>query len=157
MGPDAIGNEATPEQITQMRAELGRALAAGGLGFSFTQAGSHSDGDGQPVASRWSTREELLAMCEEAGSHPGTTIEGIVQGCLDQFPAAEIELLSSLSATANRPLNWNVLTIDSREPDRVPRQLSASDRATEIGGRVVALTMPVGVPMNMSFLNFCAL
>jgi N-acyl-D-aspartate/D-glutamate deacylase len=157
MGPDAIGNEATPEQIEQMRAELGRALSAGGLGFSFTQAGSHSDGDGQPVASRWSTPEELLAMCDETGAHPGTTIEGIVQGCLDQFSDEEIELLSSLSATANRPLNWNVLTIDSREPDRVPRQLGASDRAKEVGGRVVALTMPVGVPMNMSFLNFCAL
>lgn len=157
MGPDAIGSEATPEQIAQMRAELGRALEAGGLGFSFTQAGSHSDGDGQPVASRWSTPEELLAMCEETGAHPGTTLEGIVQGCLDQFSDDEIELLSRLSATANRPLNWNVLTVDSREPDRVPRQLGASDRARELGGRLVALTMPVGVPMNMSFLTYCAL
>ena len=80
-----------------------------------------------------------------------------MQGCLDQFADDEIELLSRLSAAADRPLNWNVLTIDSREPDRVPRQLGAGDRAAELGGRLVALTMPVGVPMNMSFLNFCAL
>jgi N-acyl-D-aspartate/D-glutamate deacylase len=157
MGPDAIGNEATPDQIAAMQVELGRALDAGALGFSFTQAGSHSDGDGQPVASRWSTPGELIAMCEEVGEHPGTTLEGIVQGCLDQFSDDEIELLSRLSAAADRPLNWNVLTIDSREPDRVPRQLGAGDRAVEVGGRLVALTMPVGVPMNMSFLNFCAL
>jgi N-acyl-D-aspartate/D-glutamate deacylase len=157
MGPDAIGNEATPDQIEAMQVELGRALDAGALGFSFTQAGSHSDGDGQPVASRWSTPEELIAMCEEVREHPGTTLEGIVQGCLDQFSDDEIELLSQLSAAADRPLNWNVLTIDSREPDRVPRQLGAGDRAVEVGGRLVALTMPVGVPMNMSFLNFCAL
>jgi N-acyl-D-aspartate/D-glutamate deacylase len=39
----------------------------------------------------------------------------------------------------------------------VPRQISAFDRASELGGRVVALTMPVQVPMNMSFLNFCGL
>ena len=50
-----------------------------------------------------------------------------------------------------------MLTIDSREPERVPRQLAAGDRAAELGGRLVALTMPVHVPMNMSFLNFCAL
>ena len=62
-----------------------------------------------------------------------------------------------MSATAARPLNWNVLTVDSRVPERVPRQLSAADRAAELGGRVVALTMPVLVPMNMSFLTYCAL
>ena len=140
-----------------MRAELGRALEAGALGFSFTQSSSHSDGDGQPVASRWATPEELLAMCEETGAHDGTTLEGIVQGCLDQFSDAEIELLGSLSAAADRPLNWNVLTIDAREPDRVPRQLGAGDRARELGGRLVALTMPVGVAMNMSFNTFCAI
>jgi N-acyl-D-aspartate/D-glutamate deacylase len=62
-----------------------------------------------------------------------------------------------MSATARRPINWNVLTVDSRNPDVVPRQLSADDRARALGGRVVALTMPVLVPMNMSFLNYCAL
>jgi len=66
-------------------------------------------------------------------------------------------LLGRMSAAANRPMNWNVLTVDSREPDRVPRQISAFDRAAQLGGRVVALTMPVQVPMNMSFLNFCGL
>jgi N-acyl-D-aspartate/D-glutamate deacylase len=157
MGTDAIGGAADADQIAAMRAELGRALDAGALGFSFTQSSSHSDGDGEPVASRWSTPEELVAMCEETGAHPGTTLEGIVQGCLDQFSDDEIELLSALSAAADRPLNWNVLTIDSREPDRVPRQLGAGDRAREAGGRLVALTMPVGVPMNMSFNTFCAI
>jgi N-acyl-D-aspartate/D-glutamate deacylase len=157
MGPDAIGGEASPEQIAEMRAELGRSLDAGALGFSFTQSSSHSDGDGQPVASRWATPEELIAMSEETGAHPGTTLEGIVQGCLDQFSDDEIELLSKVSAAANRPLNWNVLTVDAREPERVPRQLSAGDRAAEVGGKLVALTMPVQVPMNMSFLNFCGI
>jgi N-acyl-D-aspartate/D-glutamate deacylase len=157
MGSDAIGNAATPEQIAEMRAELGRALEAGALGFSFTQSSSHSDGDGQPVASRWATPDELIALSEETGAHPGTTLEGIVQGCLDQFSDEEIELLGSVSAAANRPLNWNVLTVDAREPERVPRQLSAGDRARELGGRLVALTMPVQVPMNMSFLNFCGI
>jgi N-acyl-D-aspartate/D-glutamate deacylase len=157
MGKDAIGGEATPEQIAEMRAEVGRSLEAGALGFSFTQSSSHSDGDGQPVASRWATPDELIAMSAETGAHPGTTLEGIVQGCLDQFSDEEIELLGSVSAAANRPLNWNVLTVDAREPERVPRQLSAGDRAQELGGRLVALTMPVQVPMNMSFLNFCGI
>ena len=157
MGEDSVGKEATAEQVDAMRRELGAAIEAGGLGFSTTLSSSHSDGDGQPVASRWATHDELLALCEEAGRHEGTTLEGIVPGCLDQFSDDEIELLARMSAVANRPLNWNVLTVDSREAGRIERQLQASDRAAELGGRVVALTMPVQVPMNMSFLNFCGL
>lgn len=157
MGEDSIGNAATDEQIDAMRAELAAAISSGALGFSFTQSTSHSDGNGDPVASRWATREELLAMCDEVGRHAGTTLEGIVEGCLDRFNDDEIELFAGLSAAANRPINWNVLTVDSREPERIPRQMQAYDRALELGGKVIALTMPVQVPMNMNFGTFCGL
>lgn len=157
MGADSVGNEATPEQIAQMQELLAECIDAGGLGFSTTLSRTHSDGDGQPVASRWSTPAEIIALCEVVGQKPGTTLEAMTDGCLDQFSDDEIELFSDMSATAKRPLNWNVMTVDSREPDRVPRQLSADDRAREKGGRIVALTLPVQVPMNMSFLNHCGL
>lgn len=157
MGSDAVGNEATPEQIEAMRELLAGSIEAGGLGFSTTLSTTHSDGDGNPVPSRWSTKEELLALCETTGQFEGTTLEGIVEGCLDMFADHEIELFAEMSATANRPINWNVLTVDAGAPQRVPRQLGASDRARELGGRVVALTMPVLVPMNMSLRTFCAL
>ncbi|CAB4817006.1 unannotated protein [freshwater metagenome] len=140
-----------------MVAELRKAIEVGALGWSFTTSGSHSDGDGQPVPSRWASNEEMLAMATEVGKHEGTSLEGIVPGCLDRFADDEIELLATLSAAAKRVMNWNVLTIDSREPDRVGRQVEAFDRAKEIGGRVVALTMPVLVPMNMNFATFCGI
>lgn len=157
MGDEAVGREATDDELEAITAELGAALDAGGMGFSFTLSTSHSDGDGQPVASRWASTAELTALCVETGKHPGTTLEGIVPGCLDRFDDDEIELLAQLSAAADRPMNWNVLTVDSKVPDRISRQLAASDRAAELGGRVVALTMPVQVPMNMSLLHFCGL
>ncbi len=157
MGGEAIGNAADDATIDRMRAELARAIDAGALGFSFTNSTSHSDGEGQPVASRWATPDELLALADEVGRHEGTTLEGIVPGCLDRFADEEIELLAQMSAAANRPMNWNVLTVDSREPDRVPRQLQAYERAQQVGGKVIALTLPVQAPMNMSLLNFCGL
>jgi N-acyl-D-aspartate/D-glutamate deacylase len=157
MGPAAVGAEASEAHIDGMRAELAKSIKSGALGFSFTNSTSHSDGDGEPVASRWATHDELIALCEEVGLHDGTTLEGIVPGCLDRFADDEIELLGLMSAAANRPMNWNVLTVDSREADRVPRQISAYDRSIELGGKVVALTMPVQVPMNMSFSSFCGL
>lgn len=157
MGAESAGHEASSEQLEAMRAVLTESLEAGGLGFSTTLSRTHSDGDGQPVASRWSTPEELLALCQVVGEHDGTTLEAMTDGCLDRFSDDEIDLFSSMSAAARRPLNWNVLTIDSREPGRIPRQLGADAVAAARGGRLVALTLPVQVPMNMSFLTHCGL
>ena len=89
--------------------------------------------------------------------HEGTTLEAIVQGCLGRFSPEEVELLATMSANARRPLNWNVLGVDAGSLDRTEHQLLPSIRAREIGGRVVALTMPVFSDNNMSFLTFCAL
>src|SRR5436190_5653685 len=48
MGADSVGNEATQEQIDQMKRLMHDALGAGGLGFSTTQSFTHSDGGGDP-------------------------------------------------------------------------------------------------------------
>ncbi len=157
MGTDAVGSVATPQQVADMVQVLHESIDAGGLGFSTTLAYTHSDGNGQPVPSRWASHHEVLALCAAVKEHEGTTLEGIIDGCLDKFSDDEIDLFVAMSVAARRPLNWNVLTVDSRVPDRVPRQLAASTRAEESGGRIVALTMPVLVPMNMSFLTYCAL
>lgn len=127
------------------------------MGLSTTLSSTHNDGDGQPVASRHASHAELLALCAAVAEHEGTTLEGIVPGCLNEFSDEEIDLLTAMSVAARRPINWNLLTVDSRAPERVSRQLEASKRAEAAGGRIVALTMPVLVPMNMSFRTFCAL
>ncbi|MFD9092809.1 amidohydrolase family protein [Streptomyces collinus] len=157
MGPQAVGGQPTGEQLDAMVRLLHEAMDAGAWGLSTTQSATHSDGDGQPVASRHARPAELLALARAVGEHEGTQLEAIVAGCLDQFSDAEIDLLVELSAAAGRPLNWNVLTVDAAVPERVPRQLSASERARKAGGRVVALTMPILTPMNMSLGTFCAL
>ncbi|MFD5129554.1 N-acyl-D-amino-acid deacylase family protein [Streptomyces olindensis] len=157
MGPEAVGGQPSAAQLDAMVRLLRDAMDAGAWGLSTTQSRSHSDGDGQPVASRHARPAELLALSRAVGEHEGTQIEAIVAGCLDQFSDAEIDLFAEMSAAAGRPLNWNVLTIDAAVPERVPRQLLASERARKAGGRVVALTMPILTPMNMSLGTFCAL
>ena len=154
----ARGEEvATDDEIESMRALLRESLAAGGLGFSSSQSRTHSDGDGRPISSRYADRREMLAFCEEVEAHEGTTLEYITNGCLDNFSPEEVDLMTTMSVTAQRPLNWNVLTVDARSGDRIEHQLSASSAAAAAGGRIVALTMPTLVPMNMSFRTHCAL
>lgn len=157
MGEDAVGGQPTPEQMEAMLALFHDAMAAGAWGLSTTQSSTHSDGDGEAVASRHAKPEELLALSRAVAEHEGTQLEAIVAGCLDQFSDDEIDLFVDMSAAAGRPLNWNVLTIDAAVPERVPRQLVPSERAREAGGRIVALTMPILTPMNMSLGTFCAL
>ena len=157
MGERAVGSEASEDEVAEMVALLGTSIEAGGLGFSTSLSYTHADGDGQPVASRWAADSEVLALCAEVANHPGTTLELVTDGCMKGFTDDEVELMTAMSLAGDRPLNWNVLTVDSADPERYRQQLAASDRAAAAGARVVALTMPVLVGMNMSLRTYCAL
>jgi N-acyl-D-aspartate/D-glutamate deacylase len=157
MGAEAIGNEASPEQLAAMTKLLEDSIAAGGLGFSTTLSFTHSDGDGQPVGSRWASDEEVLELCRAVSHHEGTTLEYVTSGCLRGFSDDEVEQMAAMTLAGRRPLNWNVLTIDSKEPQRYHDQVGACEFARDQGGTAIALTMPTLVEMNMSFLNYCAL
>jgi N-acyl-D-aspartate/D-glutamate deacylase len=154
---DDFGRESTPAELEQIGRLLRESLEAGGLGLSTSRSSTHVDGDGEPVPSRHASEAEVLALCAIVAEFDGTSLEAIVQGCLDRFSDEEVELLARMSGTARRPLNWNVLSVSAEDPTKIDRQLEASRRAGELGGRVVALTMPIFADNNMSFLTFCAL
>ena len=153
MGADAVGNEASPEQIERMVALLHDALDAGALGLSTSQSPTHNDGAGQPVPSRGASREELVSLAAGLRDHPGTTLEAIIAGCLSGFTDDDIALLTDMSAAADRPLNWNLLGVSAANPDGHQRQLRAFDASAQRGGRVVALTLPQAMKIRLSFLS----
>jgi N-acyl-D-aspartate/D-glutamate deacylase len=157
LGAEATERESTPEEVDTLARLLAECLAAGGLGLSTTRSSTHNDGDNRPVPSRIASESELLHLCDVVSRYPGTTLEAIVEGCLRGFSDAEIELMAQMSARANRPLNWNVLTVAAGQEERIDHQLQPSVRAGEVGGRVVALTMPIFADNNMSLGSFCAL
>jgi N-acyl-D-aspartate/D-glutamate deacylase len=157
MGERAVGHEATDVEIEQMVALLHESIEGGGLGFSTSLSFTHTDWEGDPVPSRWASHKEVLALCRALREHEGTTLEFIIDGCLKGFTDEEIDLITEMSLTANRPANWNVLTVEARSPERVARQLELSDRAAERGARVVALTMPTIAGMCASFGTHSAL
>ncbi|HLY84763.1 MAG TPA: amidohydrolase family protein [Acidimicrobiales bacterium] len=149
MHDDAVGKEATPEQLDAMKQLLAAGLAAGGLGFSSSWATTHNDHEGNPVPSRHATRDEVLALCAVVGEHPGTTLE-FIPG-LAPFDDDAFDLMAAMSRAANRPLNWNVLVVNSRNRDLIEHQLSASDYAAEHGAKVVALTLPDSFRSRLNF------
>jgi N-acyl-D-aspartate/D-glutamate deacylase len=157
MGEDSLARASSSAELETIVQVLQQSLEAGGLGLSTTRSSTHPDHQGNPVASRLATEEELLTLCDTVGQYPGTTLEAILEGCLKGFNESEIELLAQMSARANRPINWNVLSITAADSQRTEHQLLPSVRARQVGGRVVALTMPIFADNNMSLATYCAL
>jgi len=153
MGEDAVGGRASPAHVEAMTRLLHQALEAGAMGFSTSTAPPHNDGSGQPVPSRAAGTEELVALAGAAGDHAGTTLELILAGSLSGYTDEEVDLLTAMSLAANRPVNWNVLGVSADGRAFCEHQLGASTRAAAQGARVVALTLPPGNPMRMTFLS----
>ena len=157
MKDDAVGREATDAEVAEMQHLLHLGLEAGGLGFSTSRSFTHTDGDGVPIPSRVAADDEVVALSSVVADHPGTTLEWVADGCMHGFREDEVDLMARRSLAGRRPLNWNVLTVDSARPEDYRNQLAACEQVAERGGKAMALTMPILVGMNMHFHTFCAL
>jgi hypothetical protein len=65
--------------------------------------------------------------------------------------------MAQMTVLVKAALNWNVLSSPSDEEVKLESQLRTSARPRELGGRIVALTMPELADMSASFLTYCAL
>ena len=153
MGPRAVGEKATPEEITEMKRLVDQSLSEGAMGFSTTVSVSHNDADGNPVPSRHASREEILELASVVRDHPGTSLEMLPN--LD-FGEDTLNLLTDLSLAGQRPVNWNLLALqgaDEANRERMERMLSAGAYARQRGGEVVALTLPAASSLRINFYS----
>jgi N-acyl-D-aspartate/D-glutamate deacylase len=155
LGDDAVERASEPDELAAITALLHESLSAGALGLSLSRSYTHTDGDGRPVPSRLASEDEALRLCDVVGEYEGTSLEAITDGCIRGFDDDSAEFLAQLSVRARRPLNWNLLPIASARAAFVENQLRPSMRARELGGRVVALSMPVASDQCVSLGAFC--
>jgi N-acyl-D-aspartate/D-glutamate deacylase len=140
MGERAVGHRASEQDIARMVALLRSSIAQGGMGFSSTASPTHNDGDGNPVPSRHAERDEVLALTRAIRDLPGTALE-FLPGT-GEFTSEQKRLMTDMSLSANRPLNWNVLIVTSLGAEMNRKQLAATDEARARGAEVLALTVP---------------
>ncbi|HVW81134.1 MAG TPA: amidohydrolase family protein [Mycobacteriales bacterium] len=139
LGEDAVGGELDEAGRARIVELAHQAMNDGAIGLSSSLGEAHTDGDDEPVPSRYADRDEFLALASAVGKHPGTTLE-FIPG-LGEIAEDRAELMADMSLAAGRPLNWNLL--GSLSPTEVyAQQLTASDRAAGKGAHVVALTLP---------------
>jgi N-acyl-D-aspartate/D-glutamate deacylase len=127
-----------PDALAAMRVLLREALSSGALGFSSSWNSLHKDGEGEPVPSRFSRAEELVALAGEVAAFPGTQIEFIPT--VGAFSDEHIETMIAMALASGRTLNWNVLIPEDPEVARL--QLQVSDVAAARGATILALTYP---------------
>jgi len=97
MGAAASEREARDDEIAEMRRLVREAVAAGAAGFSSSHAPTQLDGDGRPVASRFASREELLALVEEAGRAGAGSVAYLPKSVIGGLDAADEQLLIDLA------------------------------------------------------------
>ena len=153
LGDDATRREATPDEVARMGRLLHEGLDAGATGFSSSWSRTHNDAEGRMVPSRWAAREELIELSRVTGEHEGTSLEFIPMAGAGPFEPWAIELMADMSATARRPLNWNILTVTAARRDQARAALRPGDAARARGGKVVALTIPMNFGLRLSFLS----
>jgi N-acyl-D-aspartate/D-glutamate deacylase len=151
MGASAVGAAATAGQLSSMEAVVHRSISEGALGFSTSRSTSHRDHHGDLVPSLHASVEEVLTLAATVGDHPGTVLE-IVPTSQLFFDDGVYELLTAMSLTGRRAVNWNLLGSLGGEA-KIRNKLGASDHAAARGGRVIALTMPDPQALRLSFAS----
>jgi N-acyl-D-aspartate/D-glutamate deacylase len=104
MGADGSEREATEPEIAEMCQLVREAMAAGAAGFSSSSVPTQVDGDDRPIASRFASREELIALCEAAGRAGGGSIAYLPKSVIGGLNAEDEELLILLGQKSRLPI-----------------------------------------------------
>jgi N-acyl-D-aspartate/D-glutamate deacylase len=150
-GKAATDGPVEPEQLDAMKRLLHEGLEAGAMGLSSSWARTHNDADGRMVPSRYAPAEELVELCRVVADHEGTSLEFIPCNSSVPFEPWVVELISAMSASARRPLNYNALFVRAGNVEFCRAKLAASDQARAKGARIVGLTVPMNVPTRLTF------
>ena len=140
MGEAATERAATDDEVARMEELLRAGLAAGALGFSSTWSTTHNDADGQPVPSRFATPGEIVRLAAVCGEFEGTSLE-FLPG-VGRWDEETRDVMVAMTVTAQRPLNWNIITGSARSREHWQEKLALSDRAAAAGGKIVGLAIP---------------
>ena len=151
MGERAVGEEATPEELEEMKGLLATSIDEGGMGFSTTISPTHNDGEGQPVPSRHASREELVELAGVCRDYEGTTVE-FLPGVGPHSDDGR-ELMIDVSLAARRPVNWNVMAPSADNREMVAQQLETTTLARERGAEIIALTVPQPMTVRINLFS----
>ena len=149
MGKDCSERDATPEELEVMRGLVREALEAGALGLSITRNMNHFDIGGSRIPAACAPESELFALADvlrEVGT-------GVIQCGGGTNPELKDKLLSRISQACGRPVMYNTLLEQARQPGRWKTHLAHVEETVRQGIRAVPLVNPGSVINKFTMKN----
>ena len=149
MGKDCSEREATPDELQAMRRIVREAMDAGALGLSITRNMNHFDIAGVRIPAAAAPESELFALADvlrELGT-------GVIQCGGGTNPELKDKLLSRISQASGRPVMYNTLLEQARQPGRWKTHLSHVEETVRQGIRAIPLVNPGSVVNRFTMKN----
>jgi N-acyl-D-amino-acid deacylase len=149
MGEECSERAATEAELEAMRRVVREALEAGALGLSITRNMNHFDISGKRIPAACAPESELFALADvlrEAGT-------GVIQCGGGTNPELKDRLLSRISQACGRPVMYNTLLEQARQPGRWRTHLAHVEETARQGIRAIPLCNPGSVVNRFTMRN----
>ena len=149
MGDECSDRDATPAELETMRRIVRESLEAGALGLSITRNMNHFDIAGKRIPAACAPESELFALADvlrESGT-------GIMQCGGGTNPELKDKLLSRISEASGRPIMYNTLLEQARQPGRWKAHLAHVEETVKQGIRAIPLCNPGSVVNRFTMKN----
>ncbi len=149
MGEECSDRDATPDELETMRRLVRESLEAGALGLSITRNMNHFDIAGKRIPAACAPESELFALADvlrEVGT-------GVMQCGGGTNPELKDKLLSRISEACGRPIMYNTLLEQARQPGRWKAHLAHVEETVKQGIRAIPLCNPGSVVNRFTMKN----
>ena len=149
MGEDYSKRDATDAELETMRRIVRESLEAGALGLSITRNMNHFDIAGTRIPAASAPESELFALADvlrEAGT-------GVLQCGGGTNPEMKDRLLSRIAQACGRPIMYNTLQEQARQPGRWKEHLAHAEETAKQGVRAIPLVNPGSVVNRFTMKN----
>src|SRR5688572_16815408 len=149
MGEACSDRPATDAELARMRDVVRETLEAGALGLSLTRNMNHFDIAGTRIPAACAPESELFALADvlhEVGT-------GVIQCGGGTNPELKDGLMSRLAQACGRPVMYNTLLEQARQPGRWRKHLAHVEETARQGIRAVPLCNPGSIVNRFTMKN----
>ncbi len=152
MGERAFTDPATPDDLAAMRRELVTSVKAGAMGFTTSRTRNHQTPDGQPVASRIASWDEVRALVAAMGELGAGIFEiaGEDTGREPERVRDYMNRLRDLAVDTGVPVTWGMFS-SRAAPDYWRPFFELLDETARAGGRMFAQVHSRALCVLLSF------
>ena len=152
MGERAFTDEASDNDLEAMKNEVRAAMRAGAIGFTTSRTRNHQTPDGQPVASRLASWEEVRQLVGSMGEMGSGVFEiaGEDTGLNPDRIQDYLNRLKALAVDTGVPVTYGMFSAP-KAPDYWRPFFALADETAEAGGRIFVQVHSRSISVLQSF------